>query len=328
MRRLSRYWWMGLLVSLAFVFVAASDCEESATNQQQPVGMGEVFHATSDGWDIVVTSAAADSSGGEAAYITMEVRATNTGKSAHALGPNRFKLHDSLGRTWKDQTYEAAGGLIELTLQDVQPGLSTEISLGFLVPADVSGLWLETIGGGHIVLGDLGSLLAPNTGVGISPSGSTSFGDTTYESQYPGSEQEGALVNVDVGTSEGDGYSPGDTYSPPPAQEVDSPPETPTPTPTPTPSPQPTPCPATSSLLTWVPFEGGYPKEGGCAIALSYTTRPDEWCRVWYFLPVGLPYGAVYWKETDVSGPFTPDDPDQEYLLRVHMVDVDWCPPR
>jgi len=156
-KQLSRYWWLVFLVTLSSVFLAASECEQTSDHTQTPtplpsVGQGQVFHATKDGWDITVTSVKRETGDAEADQLLVGVHAVNTGRSAHSLGPNRFKLHDALGRTWNDVSYEAAPGAIDLSLQKVQPGLSTDLGLNFLIPTGAEGLWLETIGGGHIVL--------------------------------------------------------------------------------------------------------------------------------------------------------------------------------
>ena len=149
---LSRHARCWLLVFMLLPVAATCAPAETSPPPTPLPSVGQVFHATKDGWDITVTSVSREPGAAGAEGLLVGVYATNTGLSAHALGANRFKLHDAMGRTWKDVNYEAAGGLIELSLQDVQPGLSTDLVLNFLIPMGAQGLWLETIGGGHIVL--------------------------------------------------------------------------------------------------------------------------------------------------------------------------------
>jgi len=161
--------WCWLLVLMLLPVGAACTGTETNPPPTPFPGIGQVFHATKDGWDITVTSVSSESISAEATGLRVEIHATNTGSSAHALGPNRFKLHDAMGRTWKEMTYEAAGGLIQLALQDVQPGLSTDLGLDFLVPRSAQGLWLETIGGGHIVLEAVGTRTAGSATATVVP---------------------------------------------------------------------------------------------------------------------------------------------------------------
>jgi len=142
---------LGLTLLLAFVMLSIA-CEPEAGDSASinEVPMGQVFSATKDGWDIVVKSAITTPQPADALSISVEVNAMNKGQTARSLGPDRFKLKDASGREWKDEAVSAAGALLLLGLQDVQPGFSTTLSLSFHVPGDARGLYLETIGGGRL----------------------------------------------------------------------------------------------------------------------------------------------------------------------------------
>ena len=132
--------------------------EKANPTVSQDLGISDTFHAVKDGWDISATGVSVESTrssmGGlaqEAArgvFLVVDVHLTNTGQKAHALGADRFTLSDGQGRQW-----EAAN--MDLGPEDIGPGLSQDKTLYFDVPPDAAGLWLKTIGDGHIALGDL-----------------------------------------------------------------------------------------------------------------------------------------------------------------------------
>jgi hypothetical protein len=124
----------------------------------QDLGIGDTFHAVKDGWDISATGVSVESTrssmgglvqeGAKGVFLVVDVRLTNTGQKAHALGGDRFTLSDSQGRTW-----EVANN--DIAPESIGPGLSEDKTLDFDVPANAAGVWLKTIGDGHIALGDL-----------------------------------------------------------------------------------------------------------------------------------------------------------------------------
>jgi len=132
--------------------------EKANPTVSQDPGIGGTFHAVKDGWDITVTAvrveSARSSMGGlvqeeaRGVFLAVNVHLTNTGQKAHALGADRFTLSDGQGRQW-----EAAN--MDLGPEDIGPGLSEDKTLYFDIPSNAEGLWLKTIGDGHIALGDL-----------------------------------------------------------------------------------------------------------------------------------------------------------------------------
>ena len=133
--------------------------------KQQP-HIGDAFEASKDGWTIKVTDVVANSAWvdgilglpklAQGTFLLVHVELTNTATSTHALGKNRFTLHDSSGRKFEAAFLQENQLLTDISFgRDVPPGVSTTVIVGFDVPKTDQGLWLETVGKGHIALGSL-----------------------------------------------------------------------------------------------------------------------------------------------------------------------------
>jgi len=130
------------------------------------LSVGQVYSDPKNGWDIVVTDVQTSSAAigqlgfplmSKGVFLQVFVELTNTGSDAHALGADRFNLHDSKGRTWKAKAFtENPNWLVDLSWgTDVDPGTSLAGLLSFDIPLDCSALWLGVVGGGRIELGDV-----------------------------------------------------------------------------------------------------------------------------------------------------------------------------
>ena len=214
-----------LLAACIFALVAMA-CE--LDNQAKPqttvdTPMGEAFHAVKNGWDITALAVntnkcvpAGPLNLGlmqpklpKGVYLCVLVELTNTGKEKHALGSDRFKLHDGMGREFEAEGFNDARTYDDISWgEDLNPGLSLRGILIFDVPREISGLWLETVGGGHITLGNVSNgQLPPAAGSGTAP-------------QVPGTPTATESVHPP-------------TMSPPPPPTPTRPPPPPTPTPRP-----------------------------------------------------------------------------------------------
>lgn len=247
------------------------------------VPFGGVYHAASDGWDIQATSvdtAGATLSGllpvpvmPKGTFLQVGVALTNTGKSAHALGKNRFSVHDAADRSYEAQAFSnPSNPLDDLTFgEDVPPGTTLKGLLSFDVPKDLKGPLLEVIGGGRMDLG--GDVVAGRfvrsggAGAAARPGGqgqppqaqaAATATRTTVSAPAPGA----TATNTKTGTSPTTAGGPTTTVwtvgQAPPAATATRVPPTPTmtvpPTPTmtvPTRTPTPSPTPTTSD---WSPL--------------------------------------------------------------------------
>ncbi len=186
---------------------------------QETVFLGQTFAADKDGWQITVsnpTTKGAWPTGllgfptiARGVYLLLEVDLFNSGKTAQALGQNRFKLHDVDGRTFEAAAMQDRLTLADLSFgQDVVPGTTLRAYLLFDVPMEAAGLWLDTVGGGHIVLGRMssGSFVAAPGSPGVARSSappSTPMIPSVPASSaaFPGQTQQGEPPTALAATS-------------------------------------------------------------------------------------------------------------------------------
>ena len=161
-----------LFIALSLPLLAADECSDELPNQSDSealapaVAIGEVATAEHDGWRITLISVKRVASVNVlgktktplGVYLAVEVQIENTAKERQALGGNRFKLVDSLGRnyTW----YEAGTdgyGKKELGSR-INPGLRAPAVILFDVPPDATALVLRSVGGVRIAIGDVASI--------------------------------------------------------------------------------------------------------------------------------------------------------------------------
>lgn len=145
---------------------ATSNSQAAPTSlpKQQP-RIGDAFEAPKDGWTLKVTDVRTEGAWlvgilslpklAQGTYLILNVELTNTANSAHALGKNRFTLHDGSGRNF-EAAFLQDQLLTDISFgRDVPAGVTTALTIGFDVPTTASSLWLETIAKGHIALGSL-----------------------------------------------------------------------------------------------------------------------------------------------------------------------------
>jgi hypothetical protein len=162
--------WAILVAALGLSAAGCAAEKGPAGKNGGSVPFGGVYHAASDGWDIQVTSvetAGATLSGvfsmpvmAKGTFLQVGVALTNTGKSEHALGKDRFFINDAAGRKWAATAFGGAMNPLEdLGFgTDVPPGVTLAGVLSFDVPKDLQTPLLGVIGGGRMDLG--GDLVA------------------------------------------------------------------------------------------------------------------------------------------------------------------------
>ena len=192
----------GLLVVLAglALLAYAGDHSGSGTGggpeaKAPPVPMGQVFHATGDGWDFSVAHVEESAVGADAADLQVAVHAVNTANGAHSIGPDRFKLHDANGRTWEN-TQNSAFSFVQMlaaaygqSVGKIEPGLSADVGLDFHIPQSATGLSLETIGGGRLAVAVVSA--APSGSPSTTGSAPPSPTHTFSAGQYVSADTQG-----------------------------------------------------------------------------------------------------------------------------------------
>jgi hypothetical protein len=127
------------------------------------VNIGEPLRLDKDGWVVTVTSVRTaptvqglfETKHALGVYLIIEMTLENTGTEAHALGGDRFTLVDSRGRRFPYYREGTIGnGQKELGAK-INPGLSGPAVIVFDVPPDATGLYLETLRGARVNLGDV-----------------------------------------------------------------------------------------------------------------------------------------------------------------------------
>jgi hypothetical protein len=141
----------------------AAQTSGSAAGGPLTVNIGEPLRLEKDGWVITVTSVRTsptvqgifETKQSLGVYLIIEMTLENIGKEAHALGGDRFTLVDSQGRRFPYYREGTIGnGQRELGAR-INPGLAGPAIIVFDVPRDATGLYLETLRGARINLGDV-----------------------------------------------------------------------------------------------------------------------------------------------------------------------------
>ncbi len=141
----------------------AAQTSGSAAGGPLTVNIGEPLRLEKDGWVITVTSVRTsptvqgifETKQSLGVYLIIEMTLENIGKEAHTLGGDRFTLVDSQGRRFPYYREGTIGnGQKELGAR-INPGLAGPAVIVFDVPRDATGLYLETLRGARINLGDV-----------------------------------------------------------------------------------------------------------------------------------------------------------------------------
>jgi hypothetical protein len=141
----------------------AAQTSGSAAGGPLTVNIGEPLRLEKDGWVITVTSVRTsptvqgifETKQSLGVYLIIEMTLENIGKEAHALDGDRFTLVDSQGRRFPYYREGTIGnGQRELGAR-INPGLAGPAIIVFDVPRDATGLYLETLRGARVNLGDV-----------------------------------------------------------------------------------------------------------------------------------------------------------------------------